>query len=720
MNLAAEKLLACSLDQREYPLFFSDIVELEENSSQPSFIDQCLNDKRTVDRMVVRGRNHQGDNLSLLVSATLIKDKGGEPAGCFAILRDIQADLEAQPDIQVQLATLKNILDRFPTPLFTVGPDLTITYMNHLLEELTGFTQEEVVGKLTCAEVLNTVQCHGADCLLRQAMEGRLPIAGVRRVIRDREAREIPVVVHASIITDSAGKVIGGFEAVRDITPIVEAEQKIAQLTEMTQEGILILDEGQKVIYANSNMAGIVGIPKDQLMGMKVSDFLSEQHQKMILDLQKNVNFEEEEHLRFCSTIQPADIPATEQRSFETCMAVSRVGKSVLTYMYFRDLTERIDIERQLRKANSFLSNIIHSSVDGIVVVDTSGNVLVFNEGAERILGYKAEEVIGHPEVFPQFYDPEIAREVMRRMRSNDYGPPGKLATSRINFIRKNGEKIPVNFSAAIIKEGTREIGSVGIFSDLSEHERLRRELEEAQRQVVQAAKIASLGRLAAGVAHEINNPLAGILIYADMLMKQVDDNPALREDLQEIINQTLRCKEIVTRLLEFSRQSLGERALFDVNELINQSAKLLRHQALFHDIELILDLQSDLPQMLGDPGEIQQIFTNLMLNAADAMEGRGRLTITSLYNQQSKDIFLKFADTGPGIPHEDFDKIFEPFFTTKLPGEGTGLGLSVVYGVIQRHGGTIEVESPQEGGAVFLIKLPLEAPEKVPDTIGS
>jgi PAS domain S-box-containing protein len=436
------------------------------------------------------------------------------------------------------------------------------------------------------------------------------------------------------------------------------------------------------------------------------------------MDLHKNVNFKEREHLRFCSTFQPADFPPGDQRSFETCMAISRVGKSVLTYMYFRDLTERIDIERQLRKANSFLHNIIQSSVNGIVVVDSGGNVLVFNEGAERILGYKAEEVIGHPEVFQQFYDPELARGIMRRMRSNEHGPPGKLNTTRINFVRKDGEEVPVNFSAAIIKEGGQEIGSVGIFSDLREHERLRRELEEAQRQVVQAAKIASLGRLAAGVAHEINNPLAGILIYADMLMQEVKDNPPWRQDLQEIIDQTLRCKDIVTRLLEFSRQSLGERVLFDVNELIGQSVKLLRHQALFHDIELILNLDSDLPQMLGDPGEIQQIFTNLMLNAADAMEGRGRLSIVSFYEQPSDQIVLKFTDTGPGILQENYDKIFEPFFTTKLPGDGTGLGLSVVYGVIQRHGGSIELDSPPEGGAAFIIRLPLTAPEKVPETI--
>jgi signal transduction histidine kinase len=303
-------------------------------------------------------------------------------------------------------------------------------------------------------------------------------------------------------------------------------------------------------------------------------------------------------------------------------------------------------------------------------------------------------------------------------MRSNEDGPPGKLNATRISFVRKDGQEVPVNFSAAIIKEGSQEIGSVGIFSDLREHERLRRELEEAQRQVVQAAKIASLGRLAAGVAHEINNPLAGILIYADMLMQEVKDNPPWRQDLQEIIDQTLRCKDIVTRLLEFSRQSLGERVLFDVNELIGQSVKLLRHQALFHDIELILNLDSDLPQMLGDPGEIQQIFTNLMLNAADAMEGRGRLTIGSFYEQPAAQIVLEFTDTGPGILQENYDKIFEPFFTTKLPGEGTGLGLSVVYGVIQRHGGSIELDSPPEGGAVFTIRLPLEAPDKVAETM--
>jgi len=280
--------------------------------------------------------------------------------------------------------------------------------------------------------------------------------------------------------------------------------------------------------------------------------------------------------------------------------------------------------------------------------------------------------------------------------------------------------------------EGGREIGSVGIFSDLREHERMQRELEalrenermrrelgEAQKQLVQAEKIASLGRMAAGVAHEINNPLAGVLVYADILMKEVKSNEQWRKDLDEIINQTLRCKQIVARLLEFSRQSLDQQVLFDVNESIEQCVKLLQHQTLFHNIEVIKNLGTNLPKVLGNPGELEQVFTNLILNAADAMEGRGRITICSEPDPAAQQILLKFTDTGHGISLEIREKIFEPFFTTKPVGVGTGLGLSVVYGVIQRHGGSIEVESPPGGGAAFTIRLPLEAPGDIPEAAG-
>jgi two-component system NtrC family sensor kinase len=195
------------------------------------------------------------------------------------------------------------------------------------------------------------------------------------------------------------------------------------------------------------------------------------------------------------------------------------------------------------------------------------------------------------------------------------------------------------------------------------------------------------------------------------MLMKEIKHNEHWRQDLEEIINQTLRCKQIVSRLLEFSRQSLEERVVFDVNEVIGHCVEMLGRQALFHNIEIIQDLDSALPQVLGNPGELEQVFTNLIINAADAMDGSGKLTISSRPDLKAERVILKFTDTGPGISPAIKDKIFEPFFTTKPLGKGTGLGLSVVYGVIQRHGGNVEVESPSGGGANFTIKLPLESP---------
>jgi len=723
MNPAAEDLFGCSVRAgEEYPLC-SEILETN-MTEHPFSIEQCLRGRVPLNRAPVKLRNGQDGWSSISLTASPITDEAGNTVGCFAILRDLKEDLKGQPEIQGQLATLASILDHFPTPFFTVRPDLVITHMNEHMERLTGYTQEEVVGRMDCAKVLCADQCQTDGCVLLEAMVRRRPVAGVRTVIRDRQGREIPVVVNASLITDLGGKVIGGFEGVRDISRRVEGEKKIELLAEMTQEGILMADENHYVTFANTRMAEITGIPKKDIVGMKVSELLSPQHEEIMSDLLSEPDPENLGHLCFCSTLQLDFNLQDTYRRFETCIGVSRVGKSRITYLYLRDLTERIEIERELRKANSFLNNIIQSSVDGIVVVDTKGNVLVFNEGAERILGYEAAEVVGHSEVLLKFYDLDLAREMMRRMRSSEYGPPGKVKATRISFTSKSGEEVPVNFSAAIIKEGNREIGSVGIFSDLREHERMRqeladlrehermrRELERTQRQLVQAEKIASMGRLAAGVAHEINNPLAGVLIYADILMKEIKHNEHWRQDLEEIINQTLRCKQIVSRLLEFSRQSLEERVVFDVNEVIGHCVELLGRQALFHNIEIIQDLDSGLPQILGNPGELEQVFTNLMINAADAMDGRGKLTISSRSDLKAGQVILKFTDTGPGIFPAIKEKIFEPFFTTKPVGVGTGLGLSVVYGVVQRHGGTIEVESPSDGGATFIIKLPLESP---------
>ena len=376
-----------------------------------------------------------------------------------------------------------------------------------------------------------------------------------------------------------------------------------------------------------------------------------------------------------------------------------------------RDVTNRIKLEREAQKSNIFFQNVIRSAVDGIVVVDTKGNVLIFNEGMENLTGYKAKEIMEHGHL-SSFYNIDVAKENMKKMRSSEYGPVGKLNPTSMSIMTKEDKEVPVTLSASIITIDQREVGSVGIFTDMREILKMRKDLEDAHLQLVQSEKIASVGRMAAGVAHEINNPLAGALIYAELLKEGLQDNPQYQSDIQEVIDQTLRCKKIVAELLEFSRQSIGQTSSFSLEYLIGQCLNLLVNQALFQNIEVTTEIDPDMPEMVGDIGQLQQVFTNLFINAAHAMDGRGGLNVTAEYQSDRSQFVIKVSDTGPGIPVELRDKIFDIFFTTKPVGKGTGLGLSITQNILQLHGGTITFECPPDGGTTFLIKLPMEFTE--------
>ena len=380
-----------------------------------------------------------------------------------------------------------------------------------------------------------------------------------------------------------------------------------------------------------------------------------------------------------------------------------------------RDVSERLMLEREMQKSNIFFQNVIQSTVDGIVVVDTKGNVLIFNEGMENLTGYTRTEIMEHGHL-ASFYNIDVAKENMIKMRSDQHGPLGKLNPTSMSITTKEGKEVPVTLSASIITINDKEVGSVGVFTDMREILKMRKDLEDAHLQLVQSEKIASVGRMAAGVAHEINNPLAGALIYAELLKEELKNEPRYQSDIQEVINQTLRCKKIVAELLEFSRQSIGQTSSFSLEYLINQCLNLLINQVLFQDIRVTTKIEPDIPEMVGDMGQLQQVFTNLFINAAHAMEEKGMLKVVANYQPDNSRFVIKVSDTGPGIPAESRDKIFDIFFTTKPVGKGTGLGLSITQNIIQLHGGTIGFDCPPGGGTTFTIELPLEYNEAQTD----
>jgi two-component system NtrC family sensor kinase len=232
-------------------------------------------------------------------------------------------------------------------------------------------------------------------------------------------------------------------------------------------------------------------------------------------------------------------------------------------------------------------------------------------------------------------------------------------------------------------------------------------ELRKTQNQLLQSEKMASLGKLAAGVAHEINSPLTGILTYSSLLFKAKPDKDPEKEDLEVIVNETNRCKKIVKGLLDFARQTEPQKTLSDVNEVIDKSINLISHQAGMQNVKIEEKIKPDLPQIMIDAGQVQQVFINILLNGIEAMPQGGTLTVSSGIEDQMATI--RFTDTGIGIPEENLPKIFDPFFTTKKIGKGTGLGLSVSYGIIERHRGKLEVKSQVGKGTTFTVKLPVK-----------
>jgi two-component system, NtrC family, sensor kinase len=226
------------------------------------------------------------------------------------------------------------------------------------------------------------------------------------------------------------------------------------------------------------------------------------------------------------------------------------------------------------------------------------------------------------------------------------------------------------------------------------------------RQQIVRSEKLASLGRLAAGVAHEINNPLTGVLTFAHLLRDKPNMDEQDKDDLDLIIRETTRAAEIVRRLLDFSRERPVMIQKLEINEVVRRTLQLIRNQKSFEGIVIVENLGQDLPEIDGDMNRLQQVILNLSLNACEAMPQGGTLTVVTM--QSEGEVRLEIADTGCGIKAEVMERIFEPFFTTKPVGQGTGLGLAVSYGIIQQHGGAIEVESEEGKGTKFIIALPV------------
>jgi two-component system NtrC family sensor kinase len=498
---------------------------------------------------------------------------------------------------------------------------------------------------------------------------------------------------------------------IRDITErkkfekeLKESEEKFRNLFERVRHGLFISTRQGRFLDCNQAMLELAGY--------------GDKEKFLEIDIAKDLYVNAEDRRKFQKLIEQYGFVKDLEVEFKkksgekitvllTAHAKRDENGKIIGYEGLNiDISERKRMERELKEANEFLMNLIESSVDGIIVTDMKGNILIFNRGAENILGYKAEEVVGKMNI-RSIYEPGVGKEVMEKLKSPDYGGVGRLTSFPIVHRRKDGELIEGDLSASVIyNDEGREIASIGIFKDLRERLGIERELREMQQALLQSEKLAAMGRLTSQIAHELNNPIYGIMNTLELLKTEIPPESKRRRILELSLSEIQRLAEMLKNMLSFSKPEEEKRRPVNLNELIEGILLVMEKQMRESNVSVETHLDSSVPEVMASTNQMRQVMLNLFKNAKEAMPKGGTLTIRTA--REENDVVIRIRDTGVGIPEEIRDRIFEAFFTTKQKVKGVGLGLSVCYGIVKDHGGEIKLESEVEKGTTFTIRLPV------------
>ena len=377
----------------------------------------------------------------------------------------------------------------------------------------------------------------------------------------------------------------------------------------------------------------------------------------------------------------------------------------LLTVIYQQRISRTL--KERVQQQENYMSSILQNSVDAIVFIDTDNKVQVWNKGAELIFGYTTKEMIGKS--FHDLIPPELDADEELRLIQEEVKIKGYIKNYMTPRMAKDGRRITIDLSRTLVysKDG-KIIGSTAIIKDVTE----KRELEQ---RIYNTEKLASIGILAAGVAHEINNPLAIILGFTDLLLEHFDPKSPEYEDLKVIEQNANQAKKIVENMLGFARITEGLEDIVDISYSLETVIKIVKNTLMTKKIELVTKIAENLPRVKGDPREFQQVIFNLINNGVASMKEKGIGVLTLSAWQEDDCVHVSVADTGTGIPDKIKPKIFDPFFTTKKVGEGTGLGLSLCYGIVNKYSGKINFTSvsPEDrqdipSGTTFTVSMPI------------
>ncbi len=593
------------------------------------------------------------------------------------------------------------ILEAFEDGIYVMNQDLRVEYMNSAMIADFG----DGIGK-KCHRLLNQTEDKCPWCQSDEVFKGKT----VRREIY------VPLVDKTyyliEIPFENADKTLSKLSIYRDITArkkqeemLWASEEEFKTLFEHIATGVFISSKKGKFLNANQALLDMLGYDsKEEFLSIDLPTDLyvrpgdRRTFQEMMERDGRVIDYEVEFKRKDGSTIP---ILLTGHARYD------HQGKVIGYEGLNVDLTRRKLMEKELKEAYDFMNKIVQSSPNPTMATDLKGNIIIWNRAAEETLGYKADEVIGKMNI-DKIYPEDMARKVMQMLRSDEYGGLGRLKAYPMVYVRRDREVVEGTLSAAAIYDANgNEIATVGSFVDLRERLEMERALRRTQEQLLQSEKLAAMGRLTSQIAHELNNPLYGIMNTLELLKTEVAPQSKRRKILEMALSETVRLSDLLRKMLSFSKPDQERRQPVDINTVIDEILLLHEKQLRENDIQIASTFADGLSRVNASKDQLRQVFLNMVANARDAMPNGGTLTVAT--SDDGENIIIEITDTGTGIKEEYMEKIFDSFFTTKGEVKGVGLGLSVCYGFIKDHGGDIVVKSQVGTGTTFVITLPVE-----------
>lgn len=603
-------------------------------------------------------------------------------------------------EIQKSFIDSKELLENSPQMIFTIE-DNRITYCNRTAAETLKYTKDEML-ELNPDSFISEADLEKISKLTREKNRTAKNIKKIRTSFTCKDNEPVEVVGEIKQNKDSETLQFYFSNAVLNEDQNGDEILRLAAAVKSLNTAVTITDTKKEIIYVNPAHREMFGYEPSELIGKSSAVLYPSQDPSGISEKIYEAIFLVGWQGERIAVRKNGDV----FQIFEKTVAIKdKYGKESGIVSVHDDISKRKRLEQALKESEKKYRTLIETASTAIIAVDDKGAISIYNPAAESLFQYTGEEAKNrnistlisedYSDIFKKGFSDDNEKDILDFIQS----------TMEISGVRKNGEEFPLEVSVSKCRIEGRLVYTFIIF-DITE----RKNLEQ---QVLQSAKLAAVGELVSGVTHEVNNPLAVVLGYSEMLLQEHEGDEELSKIIRIIYNESERARKVIQNLLSFARQHNPDKEQVFVNSIIDNTLSLADYELRKHGVKVEKNYESKLPAIHADPNQLQQVFLNLIINAQHAISDHkksGNIRISTSIAPDGKHNLVCIEDDGPGIPEKIKEKIFDPFFTTKPVGKGTGLGLSVSFGIIDKHSGEMTVESEEGSGTKFLIKLPVKA----------